>query len=103
MKVQRSIPYFSKEEFLAAEDSYHETADALQEVISRFTSSQFSIGNRSGDSFLRESNNNGFQLPCIALPKFSGNLTESESFRNTFKSLVAVSEALPNTQKFHPI
>jgi len=76
MEEQRSIPYFSKEKFLAAEDSYHETADALQEVISRFTSSQFSIENRSADSSLRESNNNGFQLPRIALSKFSGKLIE---------------------------
>jgi len=93
---QRSIPYFSKEEFLAAEDSYHETADALQEVISRFTSSQFS-GNRSADSSFRALNNNNFQLPRIALSKFSGKLTEWESFRNTFESLVAVNEALSNT------
>jgi len=26
MEEQRSIPYFSKEEFLAAEDSYHESS-----------------------------------------------------------------------------
>jgi len=98
---QTTLPYFQKEEFLAAEDSYHETADLLQETISRFNSTSVALCNRSTDSSIRESSNNCVQLPRIALPKFSGKLTEWENFRNIFESLVANNDSLSNSQKFH--
>ncbi|KYN23208.1 hypothetical protein ALC57_04374, partial [Trachymyrmex cornetzi] len=41
------------------------------------------------------------RLPRIALPKFSGKITDWENFRNMFESLVACNDTLSNTQKFH--
>jgi len=98
---QTTLPYFQKEEFLVAEDCFHETADLLQETISRFNRTSVTLYDRSTDSSTRESSNNCVQLPRIALPKFSGKLTEWENFRNIFESFVANNDSLSNSQKFH--
>ncbi|XP_067214142.1 uncharacterized protein [Linepithema humile] len=100
-KEQRTLSYFQGDEFLAAEEIYQDTADMLQETISRYISTHIVSRNRSIDSSINDSSNNCFQLPRIALPKFGGKLTDWESFRNTFESLVANNKALFNTQKFH--
>ncbi|XP_012216467.1 uncharacterized protein [Linepithema humile] len=98
---QRTLSYFQGDEFLAAEEIYQDIADTLQETISRYTSTQIVSRNRSTDSSINDLNNNCFQLPRIALPRFGGKLTDWESFKNTFESLVVNNEALSNTQKFH--
>ncbi|XP_029175539.1 uncharacterized protein LOC114944006 [Nylanderia fulva] len=98
---QKTLPYFQNGEFIVAEDYYNDTADLLRETISRFTTNQPSSFDRSTDSSVRESYHNNFQLPRISLPKFSGNFSEWESFKNTFESLVANNDSLTNTQKFH--
>jgi len=99
---QKTLSYFVKEEFLEAEEAYHKAADTFHETISRLSHSSLPADpNRSTDSSIRDFNSHCFQLPRIALSKFSGKLTDWEGFRNTFESLVANNEALSNTQKFH--
>jgi len=76
-KIQQ---YFLKNEFLAVEEIYLETADILWETISRFQTSSSSL-ERSTDSSIRDSNNNHFQLPRISLPKFSGKFSDWEPLK----------------------
>lgn len=40
-----------------------------------------------------------FQLPCINLPKFCGDLNEWEAFRNQFKSLIIDNSDLVNVNR----
>lgn len=41
------------------------------------------------------------QLPCINLPKFSGNFLEWETFRDMFKSLIFQNPSLNSVQRLH--
>lgn len=96
---RRTLPYFLNDDFYGAEEVYHEAADHLHETMSRFCNPEPST---STDSSFRDAPSGiSLQLPRISLPKFAGDYLEWENFRNTFESLVAASDALTNTQKFH--
>lgn len=95
---RKTLPYFAKDEFVAAEATYIETADYLHDTISRFANDD--LAERSTDS-IRDSVGPRLQLSRIALPKFSGKFTEWENFRGIFESLVAANDSLSNTQKLH--
>jgi hypothetical protein len=41
------------------------------------------------------------KLPQLSIPKFSGNLQDWVTFKDTFLSLVGDSTTIPNIQKFH--
>jgi hypothetical protein len=41
------------------------------------------------------------RLPQLSIPKFSGNLQDWVTFKDTFLSLVGDSITIPNIQKFH--
>jgi len=41
------------------------------------------------------------KLPQLSIPKFSGNLQDWVTFKDTFLSLVGYSTTIPNIQKFH--
>lgn len=43
----------------------------------------------------------GIRLPTIELPKFSGDMAEWLSFRDTFESLINKNETIDIIQKFH--
>ncbi|XP_029659125.1 uncharacterized protein LOC115233057 [Formica exsecta] len=99
---QRTVKYFTEEEFFAAEDVYHEAADYLADVIGKFTRCDSNAASSVSDVSSRElSSAVSLQLPRILLPKFSGNFAEWENFRGIFESLVASKESLSNTQKLH--
>ncbi|CAL1684481.1 unnamed protein product [Lasius platythorax] len=70
---QRTVGYFSTDEFFAAEDDYHESADHLADII----------------------------VISYLVTEFSGKFAEWENFRGIFESLVASKESLSNTQKLH--
>ncbi|XP_070153697.1 uncharacterized protein [Polyergus mexicanus] len=99
---QRTVPYFTEEEFFTAEDVYHEAADYLADVIGKFSRCDPNAASTVSDISSRElSGAVSLQLPRIPLPKFSGNFAEWENFRGIFESLVASKESLSNTQKLH--
>ncbi|XP_070169436.1 uncharacterized protein [Polyergus mexicanus] len=99
---QRTVPYFTEEEFFTAEDVYHEAADYLADVIGKFSRCDPNAASTVSDTSSRElSGAVSLQLPRIPLPKFSGNFAEWENFRGIFESLVASKESLSNTQKLH--
>ncbi|XP_070169361.1 uncharacterized protein [Polyergus mexicanus] len=99
---QRTVQYFTEEEFFTAEDVYHEAADYLADVIGKFSRCDPTAASSVSDISSRElSGAVSLQLPRIPLPKFSGNFTEWENFRGIFESLVASKESLSNTQKLH--
>ncbi|XP_070170737.1 uncharacterized protein [Polyergus mexicanus] len=99
---QRTVQYFTEEEFFTAEDVYHEAADYLADVIGKFSRCDPTAASSVSDISSRElSGAVSLQLPRIPLPKFSGNFAEWENFRGIFESLVASKESLSNTQKLH--
>lgn len=98
---QRSVSYFTAEEFYAAEDVYHETADYLADIIGKLSHGDINPASSVSDVSLRESSVVTQQLPRISLPKFSGNFAEWENFRGIFESLVDSKTSLSNTQKLH--
>ncbi|XP_070169704.1 uncharacterized protein [Polyergus mexicanus] len=99
---QRTVQYFTEEEFFTAEDVYHEAADYLADVIGKFSRCDPTAASSVSDISSRElSGAVSLQLPRIPLPKFFGNFAEWENFRGIFESLVASKESLSNTQKLH--
>ncbi|XP_070170685.1 uncharacterized protein [Polyergus mexicanus] len=99
---QRTVQYFTEEEFFTAEDVYHEAADYLADMIGKFSRCDPTAASSVSDISSRElSGAVSLQLPRIPLPKFSGNFAEWENFRGIFESLVASKESLSNTQKLH--
>ncbi|XP_070171514.1 uncharacterized protein [Polyergus mexicanus] len=99
---QRTVKYFTEEEFFTAEDVYHEAADYLADVIDKFSRCDPNAASSVSDISSRKlSGAVSLQLPRIPLPKFSGNFAEWENFRGIFESLVASKESLSNTQKLH--
>lgn len=99
---QRTVGYFTAEEFFAAEDEYHATADYLADVIGKFSKNDASAAASVSDASLRDLHSAvSLQLPRISLPKFSGDFAGWENFRGLFESLVASKESLSNTQKLH--
>jgi len=72
---QRSVNYFTAEEFYAAEDIYNEAADYLAEIIGKLSHGDMNPSSVSNVS-LRDSSAATLQLPRISLPKFSDNFAE---------------------------
>jgi len=101
-KEQRTVGYFTTEEFYDNEDAYHEAADYLADFIGKLSHRNQNVAASVSDTSSRESSNlMSLQLPRISLPKFSGNFVEWENFRGLFESLVGSKESLSNTQKLH--
>lgn len=97
-----SIPYFTKEEFLDAEDVYIEAADHIQDALSKLRGNNQLPAGRGNESLFRDSPGGSvMQLPRIGLPKFSGKATEWENFRGMYESLLLQSDVLTNVQKLH--
>lgn len=98
---QHTVGYFTAEEFFAAEDEYHATADYLADV-GKFSKNDASAAASVSDASLRDLPGAvSLQLPRISLPKFSGDFAGWENFRGLFESLVASKDSLSNTQKLH--
>ncbi|KMQ87692.1 hypothetical protein RF55_12949 [Lasius niger] len=99
---KKTLSYFVKEEFYAAEDVYHDAADHLRETISKFAIPELPTIHNNTETSIRDTTHGvSLQLPRIPLPKFIGDHLDWENFRNTFEALVATNDALTNTQKFH--
>lgn len=98
---KKTLSYFVKEEFYAAEDVYHDAADHLRETISKFAIPELPTIHNSTETIRDTTHGVSLQLPRIPLPKFTGDHLDWENFRNTFEALVATNDALTNTQKFH--
>lgn len=99
---EKSLPYLANQEFLNAEETYHEAADHLNDVIGRFDDGNSGTLPKVNESLSRDTTAGiSLHLPRIALPTFTGQFTEWENFRGIFESLVANNASLSPTQKLH--
>lgn len=74
---QRTNPYFIGEQYLVAEEAYHDAADYMNDALDRFVKELTHNIDRSTDSSYRDSfSSESLQLPRISLPKFSGKFIE---------------------------
>ncbi|XP_067207876.1 uncharacterized protein [Linepithema humile] len=99
---RRTCGYFKDQEFLAAEEAYHEAVDHLHEAFGKFSGQQVEYKNTSTDSSCRDATAAApMQLPRINLPKFNGKLTEWANFKGIFETLIADNDSLTAIQKLH--
>jgi len=97
---KRDHEYFIKDKFLTISDSVEEITDTLSENLELLqpTSAQLSLNE---SSMTHDPRHSIVQLPRIDIPKFSGDITKWESFRDVFDSLVSNRTDLSNVQKLH--
>jgi len=97
---KRDHEYFTKDKFLTISDAVEDITDTLSENLELLqpTTAQLNLNESSMTHELRHSI---VQLPRIDIPKFSGDITKWESFRDVFDSLVSNRTDLSNVQKLH--
>ncbi|XP_029176084.1 uncharacterized protein LOC114944355 [Nylanderia fulva] len=100
-KEKSELPYFVKEEFYAAEETYDVTVDLINEAIKKLSPTPPTHGTSDRSSIFDSDTRRPIHLPRISLPKFSGKFTEWENFKGIFESLVTNNDCLSNTEKLH--
>lgn len=97
-ETRKTHPYFTKAQFMACEDAFHEAANYMVEVLESHTSHSAATHDVSGsfDSFRSTSH-----LPRISLPTFDGNFDQWESFRDKFKSMIISDPTLADVDRMH--
>lgn len=98
--TRRQSEYFVKDKFLLISDTVEEIMDTLSEGLERLQPSTVQA-NLDVSNSSHESRITPVHLPRIDIPKFSGELTKWENFRDVFESLVANRSDLSNVQKLH--
>lgn len=97
--ARQSIEYFAKDKFLYINDAVEEIRDQLSEYLE---SLQPHVANTTLDESQPVMNRTySVHLPRIDIPKFAGDVTQWETFRDMFESLVASRADLTNVQKLH--
>ncbi|RLU22366.1 hypothetical protein DMN91_004644 [Ooceraea biroi] len=76
-------------------------ADYLDDLLGKLDPNLSITGPSSHSSFHDANSSVSVKLPRIALPKFSGEFIEWETFRGMFESLVDSQRSLSNTEKLH--
>ncbi|XP_046144404.1 uncharacterized protein LOC123988422 [Osmia bicornis bicornis] len=92
--------YFSEDIFDNTEAAFLAAPDALTAALSADNEAASNPCNISSVSCHRESAP-AVKFPRIELPKFSGDNTEWENFRDLFHALVSSNEALSDVQRLH--
>ncbi|KMQ83158.1 hypothetical protein RF55_20764, partial [Lasius niger] len=97
---RRQYDYFIKDKFLLISDTVEEIMDTLSENLERLQPSyvqpNLDVSNSSHETRIA-----AVHLPRIDIPKFAGEITKWENFRDIFESLVASRTDLSNVQKLH--
>ncbi|XP_046145806.1 uncharacterized protein LOC123989172 [Osmia bicornis bicornis] len=96
----RTNSYFSEDIFGNTEAAFLSALDALMAALPADNEAASNPCNISSVSCHRESAPS-VKLPRIELPKFSGDYTEWENFRDLFHALVGSNESLSDVQKLH--
>ncbi|XP_034195324.2 uncharacterized protein LOC117611487 [Osmia lignaria lignaria] len=96
----RANPYFSSDVFGDTEAAFLAALDAMTAALPTDSEPASNSCNTSTASCNRETALS-VKLPRVELPKFSGDYTEWENFRDLFQSLVGSNDALPKVQKWH--
>lgn len=92
--------YFIKDKFLLISDTVEEIMDTLSDCLERLQPSNLQLGSDDSTSS-HETRVCTVHLPRIDIPKFSGEITKWENFRDIFESLVSSRSGLANVQKLH--
>ena len=90
------VEYFTAAQFGTAEEQYLAMSDYLHEYLARFVGSAGAAAAPAAGEYA-----NSLKLPLIELPKFSGNYTEWQSFRDLFESIVVDNRTLSQVQRLH--
>lgn len=98
--TRQQSEYFVKDKFLLISDTVEQIMDTLSEGLERLQPSTVQA-NLDMSNSSHESRITPVHLPRIDIPKFSGELTKWENFRDVFESLVANRSDLSNVQKLH--
>jgi len=99
---RRTISYFVQDHFSTAEDAYYEALDFLIDELGKFKNAGIPVHEDSPDSSSFEATKLlSSRLPRINLPKFSGEFSEWESFRNTFEALIGFNNKITHTLKLY--
>lgn len=98
--TRRRHEYFTQDMFLAISDSFEEVMDFLTEILEKMQPTAV-LSNTNEASISHEVKSTVVQLPRIDIPKFSGEITKWETFRDVFDSLVSSRSDLTNVQKLH--
>lgn len=99
-ETAESLPYVTKDHFLACEESGEEAMDYMAEVLAKLEG-----GEAGGDLNVSQTSDFGFrpsaQLPRINLPTFNGSFDRWESFRDRFKSMIIDNRNVSNVDRMH--
>jgi tetratricopeptide (TPR) repeat protein len=98
---RKKLPYFTQDEYQAAEDAYNQALDHLQEAIDALVTPSSSASPSSPDPVDDETQSSSTTLQRIPIPTFTGEFTEWPRFRHFFHSLVHSNKALTKIAKFH--
>lgn len=101
-EAQLEHEYFAKDEFLQAENDYEDAFDQLTDLLDQQEKQQRTTPRLSNSTMIGEaSGTSTFALPRITIPKFSGEPTRWETFRDSFKALVGENVSLTPGQKMY--
>lgn len=98
-ELRSSHEYFAKDKFLMINDAYEETHDSLSDMLEALRPSNSNCSLTESPSVMNASHI--VHLPRIDVPKFFGDYTKWENFRDMFESLVTSRVDLSNVQKLH--
>jgi len=99
---RKMLPYFVQDHYSEAEAAFESAADFLVTELSKFNKVGTPVHEDDTDSSFCETMKPLLsQLPRIDLPKFSGEFSKWENFRNMFGALVGSNDKITNTLKFH--
>lgn len=96
----KANPYFADDVFGQTEEAFLDALDTMTAALPAENNATGNSCNTSNASCNNESSLS-VKLPRIDLPKFAGEYTEWENFRDLFQALVGSNDSLPDVQKLH--
>ncbi|XP_043271176.1 uncharacterized protein [Venturia canescens] len=101
-EAQLDHEYFAKDEFLSAEHDFEEALDQLTDLLNQQEKPERPTPKISNSTMIGEVQGpSNFALLRITIPKFNGEPTKWESFRDSFKALVGENASLTSGQKLY--
>ncbi|XP_011688528.1 PREDICTED: uncharacterized protein LOC105450410 [Wasmannia auropunctata] len=93
--------YFLENRFEKMEDVYYTSSDYMANILAELEPPPSSPGLSVSQAQPATSGKISSNLPLLSLPKFSGELSEWESFRDQFRAIVIDNNDLSNVSRMH--
>jgi len=98
----RTLSYFIQDHYSKAKDAFDEAADFLVTMLGKFNKVDTPMREDGTDfSSFEATKLLSSQLSHINLPKFSGEFSKWESFRNSFEALIGSNNKITNMLKLY--